>query len=71
MTPQDSSIESEQLLKVVDVARILNISRAFSYRLLRNGDIPSIKINSTIRVRPQDLEAYIQRCLDGSSSYIS
>jgi len=71
MTTQSTSIENERLLKVNDVAKILNISRAFSYRLLRNGDIPSIKINSTIRVRPKDLEAFIQRSLNGNSSYIS
>jgi len=52
----------EKLLKAVDVAEILNISRALSYRLLQQGDIPTVRINSAVRVRPMDLERFIQKC---------
>ena len=54
----------EQLLKAVDVAEILNISRALSYRLLQQGEIPVVKIRSAVRVRPTDLEGYIQKRLN-------
>ena len=57
----------EKLLKAVDVAEILNISRALSYRLLNSGDIPTIRIRSAIRVLPEDLEEYIQKCRTCSS----
>lgn len=55
-------IEVQQLLKPSDVARILNISRSLSYRLLENGDIPVVRINTTLRVKPEDLLEYINKC---------
>jgi excisionase family DNA binding protein len=47
------------LLKGNDVARMLNISRAFAYQLMRQGEIPTIKIGNAVRVRKEDLLAYI------------
>ena len=57
----------EKLLKAVDVAEILNISRALSYQLLQNGDIPTVRINRAVRVRPTDLEGYIRKRLNRST----
>ena len=57
----------EKLLKAVDVAEILNVSRALSYQLLQNGDIPTVRINRAVRVRPMDLEDYIQKRLNRSA----
>ena len=57
---------SDKLLKAIDVAEILNVSRALAYRLIQKGDIPVIRINSSVRVRPIDLEHFIQRCLSDS-----
>jgi len=53
----------EKLLKASDVARILNISRALSYRLLQQGEIPVVRINRAVRIRPADLEIFIQKRL--------
>ena len=61
----------ERLLKAVEVAEVLNISRALTYQLLKCGDIPSIRIRSAIRVLPKDLEKYIQECRICSSSGVS
>ena len=49
------------LLKGNDVARILNISRAFAYQLMRQGEIPTVRIGNAVRVRKEDLLAYIDR----------
>jgi excisionase family DNA binding protein len=43
------------LLKGNDVARMLNISRAFAYQLMRQGEIPTIRISNAVRVRKEDL----------------
>jgi excisionase family DNA binding protein len=56
-----NDIKSERLLKANDVSRILNISRALAYRLLRQGDIPTVRICHAVRVKPADLEEYIKR----------
>jgi excisionase family DNA binding protein len=49
------------LLKGNDVARMLNISRAFAYQLMRQGDIPTVRIGNAVRVRKEDLLAYIDQ----------
>jgi excisionase family DNA binding protein len=49
------------LLKGNDVARMLNISRAFAYQLMRQGEIPTVWIGNAVRVRREDLLAYIDQ----------
>ena len=54
-----------QLLKVPDVAAILNCSKAYIYNLVKQGEIPSVQIGTAVRIRPQDLERYIRENLIG------
>ncbi|MQC26898.1 MAG: DNA-binding protein [Chloroflexi bacterium] len=49
-----------RLLRASDVAKILNISLALAYRLLQLGEIPCVRIGTAVRVRPEDLESYIE-----------
>ena len=49
------------LLSCPQVARILNISKSLVYRLVAQGEIPSIHIASAVRVHKGDLDAYIER----------
>jgi len=49
----------EELLKPDDVAKILQISKAKAYTLLKEGGIPTIRIGGLVRVRREDLEQYI------------
>ena len=53
----------ERLLKAVEIAEILNISRAMAYRLMQTRKIPTVRIGSARRVRPVDLHNYIQENL--------
>jgi excisionase family DNA binding protein len=52
--------ENERLLKVSEVARILNISRSLVYNLIQTGKIPHIRINQSVRVRQDDLNTFIE-----------
>jgi excisionase family DNA binding protein len=52
--------EANRLLKAVEVAKILNISRSLAYRLLNEGQIPVIRISQAVRVHPRDLQQYIE-----------
>jgi excisionase family DNA binding protein len=54
-------VKDEELLKADDVARLLNISKPMAYRLMQRGDIAVIRINTAVRVKPSDLQAYIDR----------
>ena len=53
----------ERLMTAVEVAKVLNISRAFAYQLMKRGKIPTVFIEGARRVRPEDLRAYIEACL--------
>ena len=49
------------LLKAPDVARILNISKGADYHLILVGQIPGVRINSSIRVKPEDPDKFISQ----------
>jgi excisionase family DNA binding protein len=53
----------ERLLRATEVANMLNISRAFAYRLMQQGKIRTVVIAKSRRVRPADLQEYIERSL--------
>ena len=50
----------ERLLKAAEIAEILNISRAMAYRLMQSRQIPTVRIGAARRVRPVDLQSYIE-----------
>ncbi len=52
------------LLKASEVAYMLNISKAFAYKLMRMGEIRTVQIKRARRVRPEDLEEYIASNLE-------
>ena len=56
----------EKLLKAIEVAEILNVSRALAYRLMQHGKIRTVFIEGVRRVRPEDLREYIEDCLSPS-----
>jgi excisionase family DNA binding protein len=51
---------SDRLLKGGDVDTVLGISRSLAYRMMRTGEIQSIRFGRTIRVRPEALERFLQ-----------
>ena len=48
-----------RLLRAADVAKILGISKSFAYQLMRRGQITSVRIGRSIRVRTEDLENFV------------
>jgi excisionase family DNA binding protein len=62
---------SNQLLKPKLVAQQLGISISLTYQLMRQGVIPCVRISHrAVRVRPQDLERYIQENISDKGSSI-
>ena len=50
-----------KLLKAGQVAEILKVSKSHVYKLMRTGEIPTVRIGiKSVRVRPEDLNRYIQ-----------
>ena len=57
--PETNTIE--KLLKGNDVARLLNISRSFAYNLMQSGQLRTVRLGHSVRVRPKDLIEYIEK----------
>ena len=50
-----------QLLSIAEVCRALGMGKSWTYRRLKSGEIPSIKLGRSIKVRRKDLEEYLER----------
>ena len=61
-----------RFLQLADVAEVLNISAAQVYALVRNGDLPAIKIGGRgqWRVERAKLEDYIARKYDETAEFV-
>ena len=57
---QTTNLSPIQLLKASEVAEKLNISKAFVYKLMNQGVLPSVKIGYSKRVRQEDLQRFIR-----------
>lgn len=61
---------ANQLLRVKDVAERLNVHLCTAYELIHEGKLPFLRVGSgrgTIRVRPADLERFIQDSMESQA----
>ena len=49
------------LMTCQEVAERLQISESMAYTLTKRGEIPSVRLGRSVRVRPEDLQAFISR----------
>jgi excisionase family DNA binding protein len=57
------------LLKPIDVAHLLGVSKSKVYELLATGNLPSVRIGKSIRISTQELRAWIAaRTLSASAA---
>ena len=47
------------LLKVVEAAEELNVSRAKAWEWVRDGRLPAVKIDGILRIRRSDLDEFV------------
>ena len=59
--------EHPVLLTADDVARVLNCSQSMAYRLMQDGSIAVVRLGRAVRVRPQDLDEFIQSRLSNGA----
>lgn len=60
---EDSTRTTEQdlqLLSIADVCRLLGMGKSWTYRRVRSGEIPSVKLGRSVKVKREDLEAYLE-----------
>lgn len=53
--------DGQPLKTVEETALHIHKSKHTVYRLIRNGDLRAIKVEGTLRIRPGDLAAYLDR----------
>ncbi len=62
---------NSHLLRAKEVAERLNVSRSQAFALMRGDEIPTVRFGRCVRVRPEDLEAFIQRNITGQELPLS
>jgi excisionase family DNA binding protein len=62
-----------RFLTLADVAETLNISAAQTYALVRNGELPAIKVGGRgqWRVEARELEGFIERMYAQTRDFVS
>ena len=49
------------LLAIPDICQELGMGKSWVYRRLRSGEIPSVKLGRSIKVKREDLEEYLEK----------
>ena len=49
------------LYTVTEVAKLLKVNRNFVYKIINNGELEAVKVEST-KVRKEALNRYFERC---------
>jgi excisionase family DNA binding protein len=49
-----------ELLSLKEIGQELGMSRGWVYQRIRSGEIPHVKLGHNIKVRREDLQAYLQ-----------
>ena len=58
---QEQQRTGVQLLSIPQVCQELGMGKSWIYRRLRSGEIPSVRLGRTIKVRRDELEEYLNR----------
>ncbi len=48
------------LLSIEDVCQELGMGKSWTYRRIKSGEIPSVQLGGSVKVKREDLEEYIQ-----------
>ena len=49
----------DRLLTVAEVAATMRVSNMTVYRLIKNGDMPALRVGKNYRIRETDVDAYL------------
>lgn len=65
METNNYQVFEDRLLRASEVAEKLNISRSLAYKLLQCGEITTVRIFKSVRVKQSDVDEYIRRQWSG------
>jgi excisionase family DNA binding protein len=49
----------DRLLTVAEVAGTMRVSNMTVYRLIKNGDLPALRVGKNYRIRESDVDVYL------------
>ena len=55
----------DQMLKVPEAAKILNVSKSTVYKLMQTGELRHVRIRGSRRIKISDLKTYIDEGVSG------
>ena len=58
--PQERQAGDLDLLDIPEVCQALGMGKSWTYRRIKSGEIPSIKLGRSIKVKRSDLEEYLE-----------
>jgi excisionase family DNA binding protein len=56
--PADGQVP--QLYSIDEVCKALGMGKSWTYRRIKSGEIPSVKLGRSIKVKREDLEEYLE-----------
>ena len=59
--PEARGGRSFELLSIAEVCKTLGMGKSWTYRRIRSGEIPSVKLGRSIKVKRSDLEEYLEK----------
>lgn len=54
-------IPNKRLLNTAEAQVALDVSRATLYRMIKDSDIPAVRVRGTWRIRTKDIENYLDQ----------
>jgi excisionase family DNA binding protein len=60
LRPQQEQQRGVQLLSIPQLCQELGMGKSWIYRRLRSGEIPSVRLGRSIKVRRDELEQYLE-----------
>ncbi len=59
-SPAHPSLQDEPLLTVQEAITLLHISRSGLYRLIKRGELPTVHVGYSLRLRARDVQAFLR-----------
>ncbi len=59
---ENQGLKGTELLSIQQVCQQLSAGRSWVYQEINSGKLPSVQLGGNLRVKREDLEAYIQKC---------
>ncbi|HUS62114.1 MAG TPA: helix-turn-helix domain-containing protein [Acidimicrobiales bacterium] len=62
----EKTSNAARFLTVAEVANALRVSNMTVYRLVNAGELPAARVGRSYRIRPEDLDRYLQRSFNAA-----